>query len=65
MTDWSAVFAALLLFSDMRETKMRKNIRNIFLVALLLITGAVSCAFAESSAGRTLLREMTGLPISF
>ncbi len=28
---------------------MRKNIRNIFLVVLLLITGAVSCAFAESS----------------
>lgn len=48
MTD-GAVFAALLLFSDMREAKMRKNIRNIFLVALLLITGAVSCAFAESS----------------
>ena len=28
---------------------MRKNIRNIFLVVLLLITGAVSCAFAESN----------------
>ena len=28
---------------------MRKNIRNIFLIVLLFITGAVSCAFAESS----------------